>query len=118
MRYGANSGDDFWYIFEVGEDGTETEVPISPEDWNDRNELLNNPWVNEIVADKFDNPEDYGLDEPSVNVWLATDGRENHEIFLGDPTPGRPVPLRRHGRRPGAFHRAGRMGRRDRTTGG
>ena len=87
VRYGANSGDDFWYIFEVGEDGTETEVPISPEDWNDRNELLNNPWVNEIVADKFDNPEDYGLDEPSVNVWLATDGRENHEIFLGDPTP-------------------------------
>ena len=88
-RYGANTSEGYWYRVEVDESDNDIETPIPPEDWNDRNKLLENPWVNEIVADRFDNPEDYGLEEEqvSVNVWLATNGGVNHEFFLGDTTP-------------------------------
>lgn len=87
VRYGFNRNENFWYILEDDANGNETEAPVAPEDWKDRNRLLDTPWVNEIVADKFDNPADYGLEEPQVNVWLATSNRENHEFFLGDLTP-------------------------------
>ncbi len=87
VSYGANTREDFWYILDVDDAGDEIQTPILPADWNGRNEFLDNPWVNEIVADKFDNPADYGLEEPNVNVWLATSKGENHEFFLGDATP-------------------------------
>ena len=88
IRYGYSGAADLWYILREDEQNPEAdiELPINPEVWQGRNTLLDNPRVNQIEADKFDNPEDYGLEPWQVNVWLSTSNNEQHEFFLGDTT--------------------------------
>ena len=86
--YGADATGTEWYLIEPAEgEEADTEIPVFQPGWNDEYQLLNNPRVNEIVLDKFDNPEDYGLEPAQLNVWLATRMDQTHEIFLGDLTP-------------------------------
>ncbi len=86
--YGANNAGDAWYLIErAAGDAPETDIPVHQESWNNQYELLNNPRVTEIVSDTFDNPEEYGLEPASVNVWLATRLNQTHEFSLGSLTP-------------------------------
>ena len=86
--YGADSTGTEWYLIEPAEgEEPDTEIPVFQAAWNNEYDLLNNPRVNEVMLDKFENPEDYGLEPAHVNVWLATSRNQTHEIFIGDLTP-------------------------------
>ena len=80
VGYGMK-GDGEWYILDP------TEVPVLKEKWGDTPSLFAGPKADQIVAETFKNPEEYGLDPPvtKIRVGRATGG--DLEFYIGNTTP-------------------------------
>lgn len=65
----------------------ETEIPVSPEEWRNILPSLNTPPVSQVVSDRIDNPENYGLKPVQARVIVSTTGERPFEFFLGGVTP-------------------------------
>ena len=63
------------------------QLAIAPADWPDAHRLLDNPRADNVIADEFDDPQNYGLEPPRAIVCVGTLGDQLHEFYLGNPTP-------------------------------
>ncbi len=64
-----------------------TEDPVLADKWGDIPSMLSGPRVNDILADDFDNPEEYGLEPPQIKIRLGMSAGADVEFYLGDTTP-------------------------------
>ncbi len=69
-----------WYIQE------ETLVPVFQEKWSGTPEFMSGPRVDQVVAERFDDPGKYGLDAPQTKVRLSVLTGEITEFQLGSLT--------------------------------
>jgi hypothetical protein len=71
----------------IAVDGAEdTGTPVSQDLWPDILRSLTTPPVSQILADKIDNPGDFGLENPQTRVDVVTLREDPFVFFLGDPT--------------------------------
>ena len=80
MEYGMDT-DGEWFILNP------TEVPVLKEKWGDTPSLFTGPKVDQIVADTFRNPEEYGLDPPITKIRLGRVTGADLEFYIGNTTP-------------------------------
>lgn len=73
--------------FSPGAETEYAELAIAPADWPDADSLLNNPQADNVAADEFDDPENYGLEPPRAVICVGTLSDQLHEFYLGNPTP-------------------------------
>ena len=73
--------------FSPGAEREYAELAIAPADWPDADSLLDNPQADNVAADEFDDPENYGLEPPRAVVCVGTLSDQLHEFHLGNPTP-------------------------------
>jgi hypothetical protein len=78
--YTKNENTGQWYI------RGEPEVPVNSEKWGETPVLISGPRVDKIIADTFDNPEQYGLDPPQTTVKITQPEFGVLEFHLGDST--------------------------------
>jgi hypothetical protein len=55
--------------------------------WRDLPTMFNGPRVNDILADTFDNPAEYGLEPPQTKIRLGMAAGPDLEFYLGKTTP-------------------------------
>ena len=73
--------------FALSEETEYAEWALAPADWGNADLLLDNPQADNVVADEFDDPENYGLEPPRAVVCVGTLSDQLHEFYLGNPTP-------------------------------
>lgn len=73
--------------FSPGAEREYAELAIAPADWPDADSLLDNPQADNVAADEFDDPENYGLEPPRAVICVGTLADQLHEFYLGNPTP-------------------------------
>ena len=78
--YEKQVGTGQWYIL------GETEVPVYPGKWGETPVLISGPRVDQVIADTFDNPKQYGLDPPQTTVRITQRDLRVLEFHLGDST--------------------------------
>ena len=64
-----------------------TEDPVLVDKWGDMVAMLSGPRVNDILSDKFNNPEEYGLEPPQTKIRLGMAAGADVEFYLGNTTP-------------------------------
>ena len=87
LTYGKVGADDSEWVLIGPEEVDPTETPVLADVWGDLPTMLNGPRVNDILADSFKNPEEYGLEPPQTTIRLGMAAGADVEFYLGDTTP-------------------------------
>jgi hypothetical protein len=84
LEYQSQPGGRPWVI--AGDGAEDPGLPVSQDRWPDILQSLTTPPVSRIVADKMDNPSDFGLEDPQTKVEVVTRQEDPSVFFLGGPT--------------------------------
>lgn len=77
------SGSSVWYFDEPAG------IPVNFDRWGGITFLLGGPKTQRVLAKSFENPSQYGLDRPTVQVTLTLRDGSLRTLRLGAPTPDR-----------------------------
>lgn len=85
VDYNRRPGTYDWYI--QAEQQGEPEIPVFRDLWGGKTLLLSGPKVSREVAQKLEDPANFGLAPPITRVWVTDNVGNTIEFHLGDPTP-------------------------------
>ena len=77
------SGSSVWYFDEPAG------IPVNFDRWGGMTFLLGGPKTQRVLAKSFENPAQYGLDQPSVEVTITLRDGSVRKLRLGAATPDR-----------------------------